>query len=289
MGLLGAHVSIAGGIENSIYRAKELECDSFQIFSRNQRQWTAPPMRKEVAEEFKRLLKESEMGPVIVHDSYLINLGSPKENTYKRSVEAFTEEILRAEMLGAVSLVMHPCSHLGKGEGWGLERISAGIDESVNEYMKSDIGPQEKGKTTSILLETTAGQGTNLGYAFEQLAQMIDMSENQDMLAVCFDTCHAFAAGYDISTEQGYYQVMDRFDEVIGLDLLKVFHINDSLKGVGSRVDRHKNIGEGELGETPFRILVTDPRFEKAPMILETPGGDEYYEKNLKLLRSWVP
>ena len=288
MGLLGVHVSIAGGLEKSVERALDLDLQTFQIFSKNQRQWRSPPLKDEDARKFRDSWRESGLGPFVVHDSYLINLGSPKENAFNRSVETFSDELLRAETIGSPYLVMHPGSHLKKGEEWGLKRIAEGLDRSVGSYLDSEMGPDEKGKTTLILLENTAGQGTNLGYEPEQLARIMDLSEHRDMLGICFDTCHAFASGLDISGEESYGEVFDRIDSAIGLDEIKVFHLNDSVKGLGMKVDRHTHIGEGEIGLPGFRMLLNDNRFEDRPMILETPGWDEEDRKNLKVLRSLI-
>ncbi|MCD6111299.1 MAG: deoxyribonuclease IV [Thermoplasmata archaeon] len=279
MGLLGAHVSTQGGVQNAPERGASLQCDAIAIFTKNQRQWRAKPLKEEEIEGFKENMKRFGIEIALSHDSYLINLGSPKEEIYRKSVEAFVDEIVRADQLDLPYLVFHPGSHLGEGEEWGLKKISEGIEESLSRAPESRV---------MLLLETTAGQGTNLGYTFEQLAAIMDMVGDRERLGVCFDTCHAFAAGYDIRTPEAYGETFDRFEEVIGLRNLKAFHLNDSKFPLGSKKDRHEHIGEGEIGIEAFRLLVNDRRFEEHPMILETPGGDVWYSANLKVLRDLI-
>ena len=281
MGRLGAHVSIAGGLHHSIERALDLDLESFQIFTKNQRQWEAPPINEEERVLFLEGVKRAGIGPVISHDSYLINLASPKEGGFKRSVSAFTDEIVRASLLEIDFLVMHPGSHTGSGVKEGIRRISKGLDASFSKALKK-LGEINR---PLILLETMAGQGTGIGRTFEELLEIMEGSEIGGHLGICYDTCHAHAAGYDITIEDGYGSVMDRFDETLGLDNLKAFHLNDSIKGLGSNVDRHTGIGEGMLGIEPFSFLVNDRRFEEVPMVLETPGGEEGYRRDLAVLR----
>ncbi|RLF70006.1 MAG: deoxyribonuclease IV [Thermoplasmata archaeon] len=279
MGLLGAHVSTQGGVQNAPERGASLQCDAIAIFTKNQRQWRAKPLKEEEIEGFKENMKRFGIEIALSHDSYLINLGSPKEEIYRKSVEAFVDEIVRADQLDLPYLVFHPGSHLGEGEEWGLKKIAEGIEESLSRAPESRV---------MLLLETTAGQGTNLGYTFEQLAAIMDMVGDRERLGVCFDTCHAFAAGYDIRTPEAYGETFNRFEEVIGLRNLKAFHLNDSKFPLGSKKDRHEHIGEGEIGIEAFRLLVNDRRFEEHPMILETPGGDVWYSANLKVLRDLI-
>jgi deoxyribonuclease-4 len=281
MPLLGAHVSIAGGVHNSVARALDIGCDTFQIFTKNQRQWRSPPLKEEDITSFKEQLSGSGLGPVIAHDSYLINLGAPAEDVFQRSVEAFADEILRCSHLGVGYLVTHPGSHLGTGEDKGIQRIAEGIDSAWSQVEKKAGNPN-----VMILLETTAGQGTNIGYKFDQLAGIMELSSIPDRIGVCLDTCHIFAAGYEISSKEGYSRTIQEFDSILSLDKLKAIHLNDSKKGHGSRVDRHDNIGDGSIGLDGFDNLLNDERLEAVPMILETPGGDEAYKKNLRLLRS---
>jgi deoxyribonuclease-4 len=215
----------------------------------------------------------------LAHDSYLINLGSPVAETLRKSLEAFADEMERCELLGIPYLVFHPGSHLGVGEAAGLQRVAASINRVLH---------QKKGAATQVLLETTAGQGTSLGYRFEQLAAILAEIEVEDRVGVCVDTCHLFAAGYDFRTRAAYDVTFHQLDQVIGLKRVKAFHLNDSKKTLGSRVDRHENIGKGELGLDPFRFLLNDPRFACLPMVLETPGGNDAYRRDLKTLKGLV-
>lgn len=278
--LLGAHVSIAGGVFNAPLNGKEATCDVVQIFTKSSNQWRAKPLTDEDIEKFVAAQKETGVRVVCAHDSYLINLASPDKALYDKSYRAFFEEIMRCDMLGVPNLVMHPGSHVGSGEETGLKRIA----DSFNRM----FGDDPDGKAT-ICLETTAGQGTNLGYRFEQLARIIDMVENKDRLGICLDTCHIFAAGYGISTEKDYKATIKTFDQVLGLKKLRIIHVNDSKKGPGSRIDRHENIGKGKIGKKPFGFFLNDPKLVKIPKILETPKeapGDD--KRNLRVLRSLI-
>jgi len=280
MGILGAHVSISGGVYKAPARGKEIGCDSIQIFTKNQRQWTAPPLSLKDAELFKEEMKKNAIQVAIGHSSYLINIGSPKDELRKKSIDSLVIELKRSEKLGLRALVFHPGSHLGIGETDGLKLIA----ESLNTVLS-----RVTLRNTMVLLETTAGQGTNLGYKFEHLADIIDMIEIQkNMVGVCFDTCHAFSAGYDIRTVDAYNKTMDLFDEIIGFDKLKAFHLNDSKFDLGSRKDRHEHIGKGFIGLEGFKAIVNDRRFKTLPMVLETPGGEAGYKENLKVLRSLI-
>lgn len=276
---LGAHTSIAGGVQNAIYAGREIGCDVVQIFSKNQMQWQARPLTEEDCDRFRRAVAETGVQPMTVHDAYLINLGSPKPDVYRRSYRAFIDELRRCEMLGVPYLVMHPGSHLGEGEEAGIRRIA----ESVRRA-HAESGVQR----TVILLENTAGQGTNIGYRFAHLRDIIDLSGLEDRIAVCVDTCHAFAAGYDIRTPEAYRATKEEFDRVIGLEKLRAFHVNDSRRELGSRVDRHERIGQGKIGREAFRLLVNDPDFRDIPMILEIAGGNDVYRENIELLRGMV-
>lgn len=273
---------MAGGIRNSVKRAVDLGCESYQIFTKNQRQWKAPPLDPVEISEFRKELDKTGIGPLISHDSYLINLAAPKPEVFKRSVDAFSDEIGRAEIVGAEFLVIHPGSHLGEGIDTGIKRIAEGIDLAWSRYLDSS----GSGKTTRILLETTAGQGTSIGFEFNHLMHIIDLTSIPDRIGVCLDTCHVFAAGYDISTPEGYENTMDDLISIVGQERICAFHLNDSKKGLGSRVDRHENIGDGMIGTTAFKLLVNDTRFTDTPMILEIPGDDEMYRKNIDLLGS---
>lgn len=278
---VGAHMSISGGLHKALLRGKECACDTIQIFTKSNMQWKARDLAQKEIDCFKKTLAETGIWPVVGHDTYLINLASPDKEMHKKSVDSFIVEMLRSEAIGLPYLVMHPGAHMDKGEKTGLKRIAS----SLNTIFKAT-----KGTHVTVLLETTAGQGTNLGYGFEHLAQIMDMSDEPDRLAVCYDTCHTFAAGYDIRTKRVYNATLKEFDQVIGLDRIKVFHLNDAKKGLGSRVDRHEHIGKGALGLEAFRFLLTDRRFKDTPKILETPKGEvkgrSWDEINLKTLRT---
>jgi deoxyribonuclease-4 len=277
MGLLGAHISIGGGLETCFQRGEELQCEAVQIFSRNQKQWKSAPISKEKCRIFQQRYRQSSVRQVIIHDSYLINLASPDREGLKKSREAFIDEINRSELLGVPYLVFHPGSHKGTGEGEGILRIS----ESLNRILEKVTSKQ-----VQLLLETTSGQGSHIGYQFEQLGTIISQVEKKDQLGVCFDTAHVFASGYDFRDLKSYQATLKQFDKTIGLEKLKVFHLNDSKSSLGSRLDRHEHIGKGFLGLEAFRLLINDIRFENHPMVLETPGGMESYKNNLNLLYS---
>jgi deoxyribonuclease-4 len=274
-------MSIAGGVANALRRGKEIGCDVIQLFTKNANQWRAKPLDPNAIEDFHRTRDETGINPIAAHDSYLINLASPDEGLYKRSLEALWEEMQRAEALSIPYLVMHPGSHRGSGEEEGLYRIARGIN--LLHYRGPDMQIQ-------ILLETTAGQGATLGYCFEHFAQVIEMVEDDEKVGICLDTCHCFAAGYDISTVEGYEATIGALDRIIGLDRLKLIHLNDSKGAVGTRIDRHEHIGQGHLGMEPFRLLLQDNRLADLPFMLETPkgknpAGEDWDVVNLRLLR----
>ena len=277
MPLLGAHVSTSGGVDKAPANGKGLGCDAIQVFTRNQMQWRARPLSALEIAGFREGLKECGIQTTVSHDSYLINLGSHEPVVLQKSLDAFADEIERCEQLGIPFLVFHPGSHVGAGEAAGLQRIADSLNTVLN------LKPEYK---TQVLLENTAGQGSNLGYRFEQLADILAKTENPNRFGVCLDTCHLFASGYDLRTRSTYEATFDEFDAIVGLGRVKVFHLNDSKKSLGSRVDRHENIGKGELGLEPFRFLLNDPRFAGLAMLLETPGGDEAYRIDLTTLRS---
>lgn len=279
--LLGAHMSIAGGVGNALLDGQKVDCDAIQIFTKSSRQWAAKPYTKEEIEQFEINRKETGIGVVVAHDSYLLNLGSPDGALRKRSIAAFIDELERCEVLGVSNLIAHPGAHVGAGEAEGIKTIAKSLDE-VHKAC-----PRYK---TIVTLEITAGQGSNLGYRFEQIGQVIDATKQGDRLRVCFDTEHAFAAGYDIRTKEGYERTFAEFDDAVGLDRLAAFHLNDSKKELNSRVDRHEHIGKGFIGVEAFRLLMNDKRFWGLPMCLETPKGPDLKEDrvNLKLLRSLI-
>jgi deoxyribonuclease-4 len=279
--LLGAHMSIAGGVFNAPLDGKKATCDTIQIFTKSSNQWKAKTLGDDEIARFFEEQKNTGVTVACAHDSYLINLGSPDDELYNKSIEAFGIELERCHVLKIPSLVMHPGSHVGSGEETGLKRIA----ESFNKLFSKQ--PDNK---TIVCLETTAGQGTNLGYRFEQLAEIIEMVEDKSRMGICLDTCHLYASGYPLKEEKEYKATIKQFDTILGLERLKVIHLNDSKKGLGSKVDRHEHIGKGELGLEPFRHLLNDRRMAKIPMILETPKGEELLEdiENLKILRSLI-
>jgi deoxyribonuclease IV len=279
--LLGAHMSIAGGVGNALLAGKKVDCDAVQIFTKSSRQWAGNPYSKEEIEQFHINQKETGIGKVIAHDSYLLNLGSPDGALRKRSIAAFIDELERCEILGVTNLVAHPGAHVGTGETEGIKTIAKSLDE---------VHKACPGYRAQVTLEITAGQGSNLGYRFEQIADIMDATKETDRLRVCFDTEHAFAAGYDIRSQEGYERTFSEFDEAIGIERLAAFHLNDSKKEFNSRVDRHEHIGKGFIGVEAFRLLLNDKRFWGLPMCLETPKGPELKEdhENLTLLRSLI-
>ncbi len=277
--ILGAHVSTSGGVSNAPLNAKKLNITAFQIFTKNQNRWQQKPLEIKEIDRYLRNCEECGIEYTVSHDAYLINLCATTEDNIRKSRDAFLDEMQRADQLQIPYLVMHPGSHKGSGEDVGLRKIA--------ESLKMLFDRQSDG-SVKVLLETTAGQGTNLGYTFEQLAELIRLIDCDERIGVCVDTCHIFAAGYDIRTSSAYENVIREFDEVIGLDRLLVFHLNDSKKELASRVDRHEHIGEGLLGLEPFRFLMNDKRFANVPGILESPGEMKDFEKNLDVLRGLI-
>ena len=274
--ILGAHVSTAGGVDKSPGNGLELGCQTIQIFTRNQRQWKAKPLTDSEVEGFRRELSRCGIGSTAAHASYLLNLGSPEPTVLARSREAFSQELERCRRLGLDFLVVHPGAHLGSGESAGLRAVAASLNRALE---------QDREACTRILLETTAGQGSSLGYRFEHLAEILSLVQAPERVGVCVDTCHIFAAGYDLRDASAYHRTLDQLDRVLGLSQVKAFHLNDSKRELGSRVDRHEHIGEGLIGAEGFKLLVKDRRFAGTPMILETPGGETHYGKNLSRLR----
>lgn len=277
--LLGGHVSISGGVDKAPERARNVTCDCMQIFSKNQMQWKAKPLDLDEAERFRANAKEFRIAETVIHDSYLINLASPKKSLLKQSREAFLEEMVRAKHLGVRYLIFHPGAHMGSGEQVGLKRIAESMNWARSEFGSGDV---------QLVLETTAGAGSILGQSFEQLRRIIDWVDDQKNAGVCFDTCHAYAAGYDIKSKKGYESVWNRFDDVLGLDRLKAMHVNDSKGAMGSHMDRHEHIGKGLIGLDGFRNFMNDKRWEKIPMVLETPQAEKQYKQDLKALRSLI-
>lgn len=283
MPLLGAHMSIAGGYYKAVDAAAELGMDTVQIFTKNNNQWRAKPLTDEDVRKFRAALDRTGIQRPCAHDSYLINLASPDDALWQKSLDAFVVELERAEALGLAGVVMHPGSFVDSTERRGLSRIVKALDSACR---------RTKGFQTEIWLETTAGQGTNLGHRFEHLADILSRSKFAERMGVCVDTCHIFAAGYPLGTDTEYAATMQEFDDVVGLDRICAFHLNDSKKELGSRVDRHEHIGEGCLGAEPFRHVLNDPRFAGLPMYLETKkeqrDGVEMDAVNLKRLRGLI-
>ena len=279
--LLGAHMSIAGGVHTAIERAVRIGCTALQMFVKNNNQWKGKALSDEDVATYKDALSKARIGPVVVHDTYLINLCASDRSILRKSRDALTDELQRCEKLGVDYLNFHPGAHMGRGEKEGIERIA----ESLNM-----IHTRTKGFRVKSVIESTAGQGTALGYKFEQLKDMIDLVDEQERMAVCIDTCHIFAAGYDIVSEEGYHRTFREFDDIIGLDRLVAFHVNDSKRELGSRVDRHEHVGKGKIGLEGFRLIMNDERFVNIPKILETPKSDDMHEdvENMAVLKGLI-
>lgn len=279
--LLGAHMSIAGGLEKAIERGESIGCTCIQIFTKSNRQWAAKPLTTQEIDLFKQTVKDSSIKPehILCHAGYLINIATPGTALHKQSTESLIVELDRCVRLGIPYLILHPGAN--KDEAVGLQTIATTLD-LVLEAVPGD---------TKILLETMAGQGSALCYTFEQIARVIELSTHKKRLGVCLDTCHIFAAGYDMRTPQVYEETIKHFDKTIGLARLNAIHCNDSKKGLGSRVDRHADIGSGELGAEAFRLLFNDPRLSNVPKVLETPETTEImddYKRNIELIKTLV-
>ena len=278
---LGAHESISGGLHKAFDRARSVGCDAVQIFVKSNRSWAVKPLTEGDVARFKAKAEESGIRPVVGHTSYLLNLGTPDEALWAKSRDMLIVELERCEALGMPYLVLHPGSHVGTGEEAGLARVAQGLGE---------VHAATPGFCTRVLLETTAGQGSSLGHCFEHLAWLLENAPEGERLGVCLDTCHVFAAGYELRTPAGYAATMETFDQVIGLERLKVMHLNDSKGDLGSRKDRHEHIGKGHIGLEGFRHVLNDPRLAGLPGLLETPKSDDLHEdrQNLAVLRSLV-
>ncbi len=273
--MLGAHISIAGGIYRAPARGRAIGCEAIQIFTRSNRQWAVKPLVDADREKLDAERKRTRIQTIVVHSAYLINLASGVKQIWQRSFDSWKTELERCEFLGLDRIVLHPGSHGEATPRAGLARVARGLDRAFRAV----------GGTVKVLLETTAGQGTNLGFKMEHLRDLIGRSSYPERLGTCLDTCHVFAAGYDLREEEAYEETLDRFDGIVGLDTIGCFHLNDSRKPLGSKIDRHANIGAGELGEQPFRRLLIDPRFVAVPMLLETPGGESVWKTELRTLK----
>lgn len=280
--ILGAHFSIAGGLHKALYTAGGYGCNAVQIFTKNASTWKERRLTHEDTEAFDRARQETGISAIASHTAYLINLGSPEKKKFLQSVSALTQEMERAVQAGIPWVVHHPGAHMGTGEAAGINRIADGINRVLCE---------SPGNGPRLLLETCAGQGTTLGHTFEQLAAIDKKVEQPERLGFCLDTCHIFAAGYDIRTEASYRKTMAAFDAVLGLDRLKMIHVNDALRKLGSRVDRHAHIGKGKIGLPGFSLIMNDERLSHIPKILETPkkgGCIDWDRRNLGVLRAML-
>ncbi|NOX54939.1 MAG: deoxyribonuclease IV [Planctomycetes bacterium] len=266
MPLLGAHLSISGGYFRAVEEAAALGMDCVQLFTKNNTQWRAKPLSDDDVALFRDALKRTGIRMPCGHTSYLLNLASPDRALWRKSVDSLVVELQRAEALGLIGLVLHPGSHRGSGEEEGLRRVAEGLKAAIR---------RTAGFVTPVLLENTAGQGGSLGYRFEHLGRLIDEVAEPDRLGVCFDSCHAFAAGYGLRTARQYERTMEELDRAVGLQWIRAYHLNDSKRPRGSRVDRHERIGGGYLQLASFRRILNDPRFAALPMYLETPKGEE--------------
>lgn len=273
--LLGAHMSIAGGLHLAALRGADVRCTALQIFSRNSNQWAAKSLADEEIALWKETLASHPMA-TMVHDSYLINLASPDDALYEKSREAFLAEAHRCVALGIPRLVFHPGAHMGAGEEAGLDRVARALD-----WVDERLG----GAPVTLLVENTAGQGSSLGHSLEHLEGLLERVRRPALLGFCIDTCHLLAAGYDFRDAEGYRAVFAEFDRRIGVEHIRAFHLNDSKKALGSRVDRHEHIGRGFVGNPAFARILHDPRFRRVPKVLETPKTDDMDRKNLALLR----
>jgi len=274
--LLGVHCSVAGGLHKAFAEADQLGINCFQIFTRNQQQWKARPISDEERENFEAARKASEVQVGFSHASYLINLGSPKEDLQQQSINALIAEIQRSNALGLAFTVLHPGSAKDTDEATAIKNVSASLRYVLDQTSDCKSG---------IALENTAGQGAYIGYRFEHLRQLADFVDSS-RVGVCFDTCHAFAAGYDIRTISGTEDVLAEFDDIVGLEKLWALHLNDSKPDLGSRVDRHDHIGQGKIGLAPFKVIMN--RFPDVPKVIETPKSPEWDRMNLKVLRGLV-
>jgi deoxyribonuclease-4 len=279
MKYIGAHVSAEGGVQNAPINASEIGARAFALFTKNQRQWFSNPLSIASINAFRENCEKYEYKPfqILPHDSYLINLGHPEAESLEKSRASFLDEMKRCELLGLDRLNFHPGSHLNLID---IEECLKRNAESINIVL-------DKTKGVTAVIENTAGQGTNLGYTFEQLRAIIDNVEDKSRIGVCIDTCHAFTSGYDVKSPDGFKKTFEKFSEIIGFEYLKGMHLNDSKKDMGTRIDRHENIGTGFLGEEAFAILMNDTRFDNIPLILETPV-ESLWEAEIKKLYSYV-
>jgi deoxyribonuclease-4 len=275
---IGAHTSIAGGVHKALLRGAEEGCDVIQIFTRSNQQWASTAYTDEELLRWEEAKRTTGVEPAMAHSSYLINLAGADRTLLKKSYRALSDEYARCTRLGIPNLVMHPGAHLGDGEAVGLSRIAATIERLFDDHPDSPV---------RLLFENTAGQGTCLGHRFEHLRDLFGLLDHDERAGLCIDTCHTLAAGYELRTERGYRETFAELDRIVGLGKVRAFHVNDSKRAIGSRVDRHAHIGRGELGLTPFRMLLNDARFAGLPMTIETPKPTpDADRKNLAVLRA---
>ena len=284
MPLLGAHMSIAGGLYRAPLKGREAGCEAIQIFTTNRNRWKSKKLSTKEIDLFHKACEETSIPVVAAHCSYLINLASNRSHVFEKSVHALLQELERVERLEIPYLVMHPGAHVGGGEEKGLRQLAGALNRVLERTQDYRV---------KILLETTAGQGTTLGYRLEQLAEILEMTQFQERLGICIDTCHTFAAGYDFRTSKAYSHFVTKFDKILGLDRLKLFHINDSRNGLGARVDRHEHPGAGFIGLKAFSFFLNDPKLAHLPFLIETPKGKnkdglDWDMVNLNLLRSLI-
>jgi deoxyribonuclease-4 len=275
--LLGAHMSISGGLERALLRGSKTGCRTIQLFTKSPNRWKERSLEKSEKERFISLRKRLNISPIISHNSYLVNIASPDRHLYDKSLDALLCEMRRCEELEVDYLVIHPGAHRGSGEHRGIERISKALNV---------VHQKTEGYRIKIAVENTAGQGTVLGYRLGQIGKIFEGVRERSRLAFCLDTCHIFAAGYDIRKEAGYKRLFEEINDAIGLENLKIIHMNDSGRGCGSRIDRHEDIGKGKIGEMPFRWIMNDDRFLNVPKIIETPERSD--RENLGLLKKFI-
>lgn len=282
--LFGAHMSVAGGLEHAFTAGAAAGCDCLQIFVKNQRQWSAKPLTDEQFAAYREAERATGLAPVVAHATYLLNLASPVKVTRDKSLRCMIDELMRCERLGVAGLIFHPGAHMDDTVAAGIKRIAKGLDQ---------VHKACAGFRSMVLLETTAGQGSAIGWQFKQIADIIDQTKAPERLGVCLDTCHLFAAGYDFRTAEGYEAMLDEMDATFGVGRVKCVHTNDSKRECGSRVDRHEHIGKGKIGKRGFRHFVNDKRFAGIPFVLETPKGkdgrgSDLDKVNLKRLRGLI-
>lgn len=277
MGIFGAHLGVSEGYLKMFETASQIDCEAVQIFAKNQRRWESNPLNSDDIKIFKSAFKNHKMKYADIHGSYLLNFAASDEMILNKSVSNMIDDLNRGRSLGIDDIVMHPGAHMGIGEDAGIKRVCSAVNTVIS---NTDSG--------NVVIETTSGQGTVLGYRFEHLRDIISGIKNKKRVFVCYDTCHTFSAGYDIRSEESYEKTFEEFEKIVGIDKIRVFHVNDSMTELASRKDRHQFIGLGFIGVNGFKNLVNDKRFVKLPMILEVPGEAEEFGRGIKLLKSFI-